>query len=92
MCVCRCVGAGVCVCMCYVLCCMRICEAGVVVQNNVPFTLVEKVILIQTLIININNLDVFLYHICNNKSKVFLCSSPMYTIQCQHGKRTTIKK
>ena len=64
----------VCVCMslCYVPCCMGICEAGVVVQNNVPFTLVDKIILIHTLIININILYVFLDHIRNNKGKVFL--------------------
>ena len=55
VCVCAGVLVQVCVCVSYVLCCMRICEAGVVVQNNFPFTLVDKVILIHTLIININH-------------------------------------
>ena len=43
-------------------------------QNShiAPFTLVDKVILIHTLIINVNILDVFLYHIRNNKGNVFL--------------------
>ena len=63
-----------------------------VVKKNVPFTLVDKVILIHTLIININILDVFLYHIRNNKSKVFLCSIPMYNYTMSTWKEYNYQK